>query len=168
MVDDRLEPSHPARWEFWIDRGGTFTDCIARAPDGALHIAKRLSSDSAPAQAVREILERVGGVPAGGPLPPCSVKLGSTVATNALLERRGAETVLVTNRGFEDLLEIGTQERPELFELRIERPPALHREAIGCAARVGVDGERIAELDADALRGALAAARARGRTASST
>ena len=98
-------------WEFWIDRGGTFTDCIARGPDGGLRVAKVLSSDDAPALGIRAILERAGVVQPGEPLPPCSVKLGSTVATNALLERRGSPSVLVANRGLADVFRIGTQQR---------------------------------------------------------
>ena len=108
-------------WEFWIDRGGTFTDCIGLAPDGRLHVAKILSSDRAPVEGIRRIL----GVPDDAPLPPCRVKLGTTVATNALLERRGARTLLVTSEGLGDLLRIGTQERPELFDLAIRRAPPL-------------------------------------------
>jgi len=76
-------------WEFWIDRGGTFTDVIGRAPDGTLHVAKLLSSVSSPADGVRALLEREGGLAPGAPLPACSLRLGTTVATNALLERRG-------------------------------------------------------------------------------
>src|SRR5512139_3113094 len=111
-------------WRFWIDRGGTFTDVIAVAPGGALHVEKRLSSEEAPVEAVRALLARHGA--AGAPL---SLRLGTTAATNALLERRGAPTLLVTNRGLGDALEIGTQERPALFELAIRRPPPLHRRA---------------------------------------
>ncbi|MBW2275205.1 MAG: hydantoinase B/oxoprolinase family protein [Deltaproteobacteria bacterium] len=148
-----------------MDRGGTFTDCIGRAPDGRLHTAKLLSSDSAPVEGIRSILERVGKKGETGDaaaLPPCSVKLGSTVATNALLERRGAPTVLVTNRGLTDLLVIGTQERPELFDLAIERPAPLQREAVGVAGRVGVEGRELEPLDAAAAARTLAAARGRG------
>ena len=91
-------------WRFWIDRGGTFTDCIGLAPDGTVRVEKILSSDRAPVDAVRRILARAG-IP--GALPPCRVRLGTTVATNALLTRRGAPTLLVTNRGLGDVLEIG-------------------------------------------------------------
>jgi len=99
-------------WDFWIDRGGTFTDCIGRAPDGELHVFKLLSSDTAPVEGIRAILERAGAVEAGAALPAANVRLGTTVATNALLERRGAPTLLVASRGLGDVLEIGTQERP--------------------------------------------------------
>ena len=101
-----------ARWSFWIDRGGTFTDGIGVAPDGALHVVKLLSSDAAPAQLVRQVLERAGAYAAGAAPPQVRVELGTTVATNALLERRGVPTLFVTNTGFGDLLAIGTQERP--------------------------------------------------------
>ncbi len=149
-------------WEFWIDRGGTFTDCIGLAPDGALHTAKLLSSDTAPLEGIRAILERCAALKNGGALPPCRVKLGTTVATNALLERTGASTVLVTNRGLGDVLAIGTQERPELFALRIEKPAPLHRTALEVAGRVAADGAEVEPFDADAAREALSAARRAG------
>ncbi|MDP6540392.1 MAG: hydantoinase B/oxoprolinase family protein [Planctomycetota bacterium] len=149
-------------WSFWIDRGGTFTDCIARAPDGALHTHKRLSSETAPVEAIEAVLEEVGAWRRGGPLPPCTVKLGTTVATNALLERRGVPTLLVTTRGLGDLLAIGTQERPELFELEIRKPAPLAREVVECDGRLGADGESLDALDEDALRARLAEARSRG------
>ena len=151
-------------WEFWIDRGGTFTDCIGLAPDGRLHVAKLLSSDAAPLEAIRRILGQAGA-PGGDPLPPCTVKLGTTVATNALLERRGTRTLLVANRGLGDLLRIGTQARPELFELDIRKPPPLEERVIEVDARVGERGERVGELDLAALREALRAARADGLAA---
>jgi len=121
-------------WQFWIDRGGTFTDCIGVAPDGRLHTAKRLSSDTAPLEAIREIW-RAAGV---ADTPACSVRLGTTVATNALLERRGVPTLFATNRGLGDLLAIGTQERPELFAHRL---PALGAELVG--HRVEERAERV-------------------------
>ena len=88
----------PRRWEFWIDRGGTFTDCIGLDPEGVLHTTKVLSSDIAPREAIRQLLERTGTIAAGDPLPQCLVKLGSTVATNALLERQGDRTLLRCGR----------------------------------------------------------------------
>ena len=108
-------------WEFAVDRGGTFTDCIGVAPDGSLHTAKVLSSDTAPVEGIRLVLERAGALAPGAELPTCRVRLGTTVATNALLERRGTPTLLVADAGLGDLLAIGTQERPELFDL--ERAP---------------------------------------------
>jgi len=148
-------------FEFWIDRGGTFTDCIGLAPDGGLHVVKLLSSDTAPLEGIRRILSRVG-LAQRAPLPPCTVKLGTTVATNALLERRGARTLLVTNSGLGDLLRIGTQQRPELFDLAIERPAPLEERVIEVSARVGADGERVCALDGSAVAEALAAARREG------
>lgn len=145
-------------WEFWIDRGGTFTDCIGLAPDGRLHVAKILSSDRAPVEGIRRIL----GVPDDAPLPPCRVKLGTTVATNALLERRGARTLLVTSEGLGDLLRIGTQERPELFDLAIRRAPPLPERSLEIGARIGANGERVGALAPDAVREALAEARRGG------
>ncbi len=149
-------------WSFWIDRGGTFTDCIGRAPDGRRVHCKLLSSDSGPVQGIRAILEREGVVAPGEALPACEVKLGSTVATNALLERRGAPTLWVTNRGLGDVLTIGTQERPSLFALDIRRPEVLQSAVIECAGRVSVDGAVVEDLDLEALGRELAAARRQG------
>jgi 5-oxoprolinase (ATP-hydrolysing) len=149
-------------WEFAVDRGGTFTDCIGVAPDGALHTAKLLSSDTAPVEGIRLVLERAGALPPGAPLPHCRVRLGTTLATNALLERRGAPTLLLTNRGLGDLLEIGTQERPELFDLEVRKPPPLHARTLEVAGRVGARGEPVEPFDAAAARAGLEAARAAG------
>ncbi len=151
-------------WEFWIDRGGTFTDCIARSPDGSLRTAKLLSSDRAPVEAVRAVLEAEGVVDAGDPLPPCSVKLGSTVATNALLERRGARTALVTHAALADVFTVGTQERPDLFALAIDRPAPVHASVVPVIGRVGMDGGVVEDLDRDAVRRGLEAALAEGAT----
>ncbi len=149
-------------WEFWIDRGGTFTDCIARAPDGKLHVAKQLSSDDAPVEVVRGLLARETGLAAGAPLPEVAVKLGSTVATNALLERRGAATVFIANEGLGDVLRIGTQARPELFELDIRKPEPLHARVVEVGLRRGSGGEAIGTLDEARLRADLEAARGAG------
>src|SRR5688500_15823945 len=124
-----------SRWAFWIDRGGTFTDVVARDPAGALHVKKLLSEDpyrleDAPLRAIRELLE----LPEGAPLDAGridSVRMGTTVATNALLERRGARVCLVITAGFEDALLIGTQARPDLFALAITKPEPLVAEVIG-------------------------------------
>ena len=151
-----------ALWEFAIDRGGTFTDCIGLAPDGALHTAKVLSSDAAPVAAIRTLLERHAGLAPGAELPACRVRLGTTVATNALLERRGAPVCLVANRGLGDVVAIGTQERPELFSLAIRRPPPLHARVAEVSGRVGARGERLEPLDLASARQALEAARAAG------
>ncbi|MFI5388028.1 MAG: hydantoinase/oxoprolinase N-terminal domain-containing protein, partial [Fimbriimonadales bacterium] len=115
MTETEGEP-RPAPWEFWIDRGGTFTDVIARRPDGALAAHKLLSENpeayrDAAVQGIRDLL----GLAPGEPIPPQSigaVKMGTTVATNALLERKGGRTLLVTTRGFRDALKIGYQARP--------------------------------------------------------
>ncbi len=152
-------------WEFWIDRGGTFTDCIGLAPDGSLHTAKLLSSDAAPVEGIRGILERSGAVAPGAAPPACRVKLGTTVATNALLERRGVPTLLVANRGLGDVWAIGTQERPELFALHIEKPPPLHQETLEIGGRVSVEGDEVEAFDAAELRRALERARSSGARA---
>ena len=119
-----------AVWQFWIDRGGTFTDVVARAPDGAVRTAKLLSEDplrteDAAIAAIRQLTDV-----ATGPLPPCSVRMGTTVATNALLERKGEPCVLAITRGFGDALTIGSQERPELFVRQIVLPRPPHARVI--------------------------------------
>jgi 5-oxoprolinase (ATP-hydrolysing) len=149
-------------WEFWVDRGGTFTDCIGRDPDGNLHTAKLLSSDTATLEGIRAILERAGALGPGAPLPASDLKLGTTLATNALLERRGRRTLLVTNQGLGDVLAIGTQERPELFQLRVEKPPVVHDRVLEVAGRVAQDGSRVEPLDTGALRRGLMEARRAG------
>ena len=152
----------PGLWQFWLDRGGTFTDCIGVSPDGAVHRAKRLSTDDAGLAAMRAIVEGVAAVPPGGPMPPCEVKVGTTLATNALLTRQGARTLLVANAGLGDAFVIGTQERPDLFALRIERPPPLHERTLEIEGRCAADGAPANPLDEDATRSGLAAARAEG------
>ncbi|MCP5060781.1 MAG: 5-oxoprolinase [bacterium] len=150
------------RWSFWIDRGGTFTDCIGLAPDGRLRVHKLLSSDAAPVEGIQSLLEGAGAWAPGEALPACTVKLGTTVATNALLERRGVPTLLVTTRGLGDLLTIGTQERPELFELEIRKTPPLAQEVLEIDLRLEPDGTIAGEPDERTVREALAAARSRG------
>src|SRR5262245_28781370 len=138
-----------ARFEFWIDRGGTFTDCIMRDPrTGALRVAKLLSSDRAPLDAIRELL----GLTARAAIPPCDVRMGTTLATNALLERKGAPFALAITRGFRDLLAIGTQARPKLFDLEIEKPELLYREVLEVDARADSHGETLARPDPESLR----------------
>jgi 5-oxoprolinase (ATP-hydrolysing) len=156
------DASEPAPWFFWIDRGGTFTDAIGIAPDGALHVAKLLSSETAPVEAIRGILARHAGWREGAPLPPLSVRLGTTIATNALLERRGVPTLLATNPGLGDLVEIGTQERPDLFALAIVKPLPLAARVVELAGRSAPDGSELEPQDEDAARAAFAAARAAG------
>jgi 5-oxoprolinase (ATP-hydrolysing) len=140
-----------ARWRFWIDRGGTFTDCIGRAPDGSLRVAKVLSDDDAPLAAMRSLL----GLPAGAALPPCEVRMGTTIATNALLERKGRRSALVVTRGFADLLTIGTQERPDLFALDVVKPEPLASETLEIEARAAPDGSVVARDDPVRLRARL-------------
>ncbi|MEZ4218350.1 MAG: hydantoinase B/oxoprolinase family protein [Myxococcota bacterium] len=150
-------------WQLWVDRGGTFTDCIGVAPDGAVHVSKLLSSDAAPIEGLRALLARAGA-DVGDALRGATVRLGTTVATNALLERRGASTAVVATRGLGDVFEIGTQERPALFDLSVARPPRLHCATVEIGARIGARGEPVAPFDADEARTALAAARAAGAT----
>ncbi len=147
------------RWEFWIDRGGTFTDCIGREPHtGRLRVAKVLSSDRAPLIAIRQIL----ALPDDAPIPPCDVRMGTTVATNALLERKGAPLALVITRGFRDLLEIGTQARPDLFALDIRKPKILYREVLEVDARCDPSGRVLARPALTQVRRELTELRARG------
>ncbi len=156
-------------WQFWIDRGGTFTDIVARHADGHLSTVKLLSHDpgrydDAAVAGIRAVL----GLAPEAPIPPGlihSVKMGTTVATNALLQRRGARTLLLVNRGFADVLAIGNQARPRLFDLDIRRPLPLYEEVAEIAGRVGVDGREIEALDEDAARAVLEAAHARGMVA---
>ena len=153
-------------WELWIDRGGTFTDVVARRPDGGLVTHKLLSDnprryDDAAIQGIRDLM----GVGDGDPLPAErieSVRMGTTVATNALLEREGESTVLVTTRGFGDALRIGYQARPDLFALDIELPEMLYDQVIEIDERIGADGEVIEPLDEPAVLAALTKARDAG------
>ncbi len=153
-------------WEFWIDRGGTFTDVVARAPDGSSHTHKLLSEnpehyDDAAIQAIRDLL----GVEGDQPVPTDhidAIKMGTTVATNALLERRGEPTVLVTTRGFADALRIGYQARPDLFALDIVLPEMLYERVIEVDERMSADGRTLIDLDLDRATAQLAEARADG------
>ncbi|WP_293770004.1 hydantoinase B/oxoprolinase family protein [Sporichthya sp.] len=153
-------------WRFWIDRGGTFTDVVARRPDGAVLTHKLLSTDperydDAAVAGIRALL----GVPAGSPIPPGiveEVRLGTTVATNALLERRGARTALVITQGFTDALTIGYQNRPHIFARRIERTTPPAERVIALDERVAADGTVLRPPDLPALRTALEKARADG------
>ncbi len=153
-------------WQFWIDRGGTFTDIVARAPDGALITAKLLSSNPARYRdAALAGIRQVLGLPADAPIPAGlidAVKMGTTVATNALLERRGARTLLLVNRGFADLLRIGHQARPDLFALDIVLPGLLYERVAEIAGRTAADGTVLETLDEAALRTVLADAREAG------
>ncbi len=157
-------------WEFWIDRGGTFTDVIGRSPEGRLHVRKVLSQPVGAGDpgliAAREMLG--GAREDAAPTLAARIgafKIGTTVATNALLERRGEPVVLVTTRGFRDALRIGYQHRPDVFARHIVRPEPLYAEVIEAGERIGALGEVIEPLDAAALAAALAAARSRGHRA---
>src|SRR5215469_10222371 len=155
-----------AQWEFWIDRGGTFTDVVGRAPDGRLAAHKLLSENpeaygDAAVQGIRNLL----GLKADAAIPPGligAVKMGTTVATNALLERRGARTLLVTTKGFRDALKIGYQARPKIFARHIVKPDMLFEQVIEIGERVRADGTPEATPDLTALRRDLERARADG------
>ncbi|MBE7219837.1 MAG: 5-oxoprolinase, partial [Caulobacteraceae bacterium] len=149
-------------WEFWIDRGGTFTDVVGRDPEGRLHAAKLLSENpeaypDAALAGIRDLL----GVPRGAPIPAeniDAVKMGTTVATNALLERRGDPTLLVTTRGFRDALAIGYQARADIFAQRINKPEQLYARVAEVTERVRADGAIEAPLDRAEEEAALQAA----------
>ena len=150
-------------WQFWIDRGGTFTDIIGRTPDGRLIVDKRLSETVAAAvdpgiAGILAMLERHDGPDASIEV----IRIGTTVATNALLERRGVPTALVTTAGHGDALAIGYQNRPHLFRLKIELPAPLYREVVEADERVTVEGEVLRPLDEDRLATDLARLRAAG------
>ena len=150
------------RWQFWIDRGGTFTDVVGRAPGGELHTLKLLSEN--PEQyrdAAVEGMRRLLGLQPGQPITPAlvdCVKMGTTVATNALLERKGDRTLLVTTQGFKDALRIGYQARPRLFDRHIVLPEMLYERVIEAQERVGAQGEVLQALDEAHLRERLWAA----------
>jgi 5-oxoprolinase (ATP-hydrolysing) len=149
----------PGSWEFWVDRGGTFTDIVARRPDGALVTHKLLSDNpeqyrDAAVAGIRHLL----GVAPGAPVPVeriGAVKMGTTVATNALLERKGEPTVLVITRGFHDALRIAYQNRPKLFERRIVLPELLYAQVIEAVERIGAHGDVLLPLEEAELRLAL-------------
>lgn len=151
-----------AKWQFWIDRGGTFTDVVAQRPDGSLVTHKLLSENpaqyrDAAIQGIRDLL----GVAKDQPLPAeqiDAVKMGTTVATNALLERQGEPTLLLVTQGFGDALRIGYQTRPELFTLDIELPEMLYSQVLEVDERVGAQGELIRPLDEAVVRSGLQAA----------
>ncbi len=153
-------------WDFWIDRGGTFTDVIGRRPDGAL-VAHKLLSDNPEAYgdaAVQGIRNLIGAKP-GEPIPQGiigSVKMGTTVATNALLERKGERTLLLITKGFRDALKIGYQARPKIFARHIIKPQMLYERVVEVDERVRADGTVEKEPDLAAVRAELSAALAAG------
>ena len=151
-----------ARWQFWIDRGGTFTDVVGRRPDGTLVTHKLLSENpeqyrDAAVAGMRHLLGLAAGEPITPELVEC-VKMGTTVATNALLERKGEPTLLIITRGFRDALRIAYQDRPRLFDRHIVLPELLYKRVIEAQERVGADGAVIEPLDEDHLRERLWAA----------
>ncbi|UKK86023.1 hydantoinase B/oxoprolinase family protein [Sphingopyxis sp. BSN-002] len=152
------------RWHIWIDRGGTFTDVVARSPDGAVVTTKYLSEDPArPGDAAVNAIRDLTGA-GSGDLPPLAIRMGSTVATNALLERKGEPTLLAITAGFGDALTIGYQDRPELFARKLDRTPPPHAEVAEISERIGPDGAVLTALDEQAARASLQAARDRGLT----
>ncbi|XBQ14938.1 MAG: hydantoinase B/oxoprolinase family protein [Oceanicaulis sp.] len=160
MADAPTEPT-----EFWIDRGGTFTDVIARRADGSIEALKLLSDSDAYGDAATEGVRRMLGLAPGAAIPEgalAAVKMGTTVATNALLELDGAKTLFVVTEGFGDLFEIGDQTRPDIFALNITRPAPLPARTVEIAGRLAADGAEVAALDEDAARVALEAAKADG------
>ncbi len=156
----------PASWEFWIDRGGTFTDVIGRRPDGALVTHKLLSENpeayrDAAVHGIRHLL----GLTPGAPIPSeqiGAVKMGTTVATNALLERKGERTLLLITKGFRDALRIGYQARPKIFAKHIIKPDMLYERVVEVDERVRADGTVEREVDLDAVRSELERAKADG------
>ena len=150
------------RWQFWIDRGGTFTDVVARRPDGRLVTHKLLSENpgryrDAAIQAIRELL----GLAPGASIPAASiaaVKMGTTVGTNALLERKGDRTLLVVTRGFADALRIGYQNRPDIFARQIKLPELLYERVLEVDERVTAEGKVLTPLDLEGTRAGLEAA----------
>jgi 5-oxoprolinase (ATP-hydrolysing) len=162
----RIKETGENLWQFWIDRGGTFTDVVAAGPGGALSSLKLLSDNPEQYEdAAIEGIRRAMGLATGAPLPLDrigAVKMGTTVATNALLERKGARTVLVTTKGFGDLLRIGDQNRPDIFALHIRLPDLLHERVIEVDERMAADGAVVTPLDEASVRAALSAARASG------
>ena len=157
-----IEPSFSPRWQFWVDRGGTFTDIVGRRPDGGLVTHKLLSENpgqyrDAAVAGIRHLL----GLKPGEAVAPAQVecvKMGTTVATNALLERKGEPTLLITTKGFKGALRIAYQNRPRLFDRHIVLPELLYSRVIEAQERVGAHGEVIEPLDEEHLKERLWAA----------
>ena len=156
-------------WQFFVDRGGTFTDLVARAPDGRL-LTRKLLSDNPQAyeDAALAGIADLLGCPRDRPLPAqliASIRMGTTVATNALLERKGDPLLLIVSQGFRDALEIGYQARPKIFARQIEKPSMLYARVAEVRERVRANGSVEIPLDREATRAALRAARADGISA---
>ncbi|WP_420861183.1 hydantoinase B/oxoprolinase family protein [Algirhabdus cladophorae] len=152
-----------AKWEFWIDRGGTFTDIVGQSPDGDLITHKLLSENperyaDAAVQGIRDVM----GVEDFPTNAIRSVKMGTTVATNALLERKGEDVVLLITKGFADLLQIGYQNRPRLFDLEIKRPDLIYSQVAEVTGRLNADGAEVTALDVEQARLDLQSAYDRG------
>src|SRR3954462_10506372 len=153
------QPKTQNQWDFWIDRGGTFTDIVGRRPDGTLAAHKLLCENpeayrDAAVQGIRDLL----GLARGEPIPPGrigAVKMGTTVATNALLERKGVRTLLLTTRGFRDALKIGYQARPKIFAKHIVKPEMLFERVVEVDERVLADGTVEREPNLGAVRSDL-------------
>src|SRR5512134_3491687 len=146
-------------WQFWIDRGGTFTDVVARRPDGTLVTHKLLSEnpgryDDAAIAAIREILSVRNSESIPVDLIEC-VKMGTTVATNALLERKGERTALLITRGFRDALRIAYQNRPRIFDRHIVLPEMLYSRVVEVEERIGARGEVVVRLNESRLEADL-------------
>lgn len=163
---NNTDQSPNSGWQFWVDRGGTFTDLVGRRPDGSLVTHKLLSENpeqyrDAAVQGVRDLLD----IGKGEPIPAGTidaVKMGTTVATNALLERKGDRTLLLITEGLGDLLRIGHQARPTLFDLHIVLPELLYERAVEVKERLDAEGGVVTPLDEDGARTALKAAKADG------
>lgn len=155
-------------WQFWIDRGGTFTDIVARTPNGEILSAKLLSENPTHyADSAIEGMRRILGLSEGDPFPNedvDAIKMGTTVATNALLERKGERTLLAITSGFADALHIGTQQRPKLFDLHIQRPSMLYSDVLEIEERLYANGETKTTLDEQAAHDGLSAAYKEGYT----
>ncbi len=165
MNDGASGAASAGMWDFWIDRGGTFTDVVARDPEGGLHTAKLLSESDRYPDAALAGIRRFLGLGEAEPIPAervRAVKMGTTVATNALLERKGDRTALVVTAGLADQLRIAYQNRPNLFDREIVLPEMLYERVIEAEERVRADGTVEKPLDEAALRAALGAAKADG------
>jgi len=159
-------PNVTPQWQFWIDRGGTFTDIVAKAPDGSLHTHKLLSENpeqykDAAIAGIRHFLGVKSGQAIDG-TQVAAVKMGTTVATNALLERKGDRTVLFITKGFRDQLRIGYQNRPHIFSRNIVLPELLYSEVFEVNERIGAHGEVFEKLDEVKTRADLRAAYDKG------
>ncbi len=166
MALQREQPMTAGKWDFWIDRGGTFTDIIGRDPGGRLHARKLLSDNpesyaDAGIQGIRDLL----AVAPGAAIPSAligDVKMGTTVATNALLERKGDRVLLLITKGFRDALKIAYQARPDIFAKEIILPEQLYERVIEVPERLRVDGTVETALDLDAVKDEIEAAKAAG------